>query len=193
MSGDITVISGPTAVGKGTVVSALRRACPQVWVSVSATTRPPRPTERDGFHYLFVSDEEFDDLVANDGLLEWATVHGVHRYGTPKAPVLAAAAEGRPVILEIDLQGARQVRERLPEARSVFLSPPSWGALVDRLVGRGTENVEQMERRLATAKVEMAAASEFDHIVVNEQVSQTVEQLIDLLGLATNSETEGQS
>lgn len=193
MSPAITVLSGPTAVGKGTVVSALRKRRPEVWVSVSATTRPPRPTERDGFHYLFLSDAEFDDLIARNGLLEWATVHGRARYGTPCAPVRAALAQDRPVLLEIDLQGARQVRERLPAARFVFLAPPSWDALVDRLVGRGTEDDEQMRRRLETARIEMEAAREFDHVVVNDELGGTVDQLVDLLGLPTSPYQEGTS
>ena len=192
MTPDITVISGPTAVGKGTVVSALRARCPQVWVSVSATTRPPRRGEVDGVHYLFVSEEEFERLVAEGGLLEWAVVHGRHRYGTPARPVFDAVEAGLPVILEIDLAGARQVRQRVPEASFVFLAPPTWEALVRRLVGRGTENAAQRERRLATARTELAAASEFDHVVVNDQVGKTVDQLVDLLGLCTPT-GEGQS
>jgi guanylate kinase len=129
VSGDVTVVSGPTAVGKGTVVSALRARHPEVWVSVSATTRPARPGEVDGVHYLFVDDAGFDELIETDGLLEWAVVHGQHRYGTPAAPVHAAVAAGRHVILEIDLQGARQVREHLPQARFVFIAPPDSDAL----------------------------------------------------------------
>ena len=190
MRGDITVISGPTAVGKGTVVSALRLRCPQVWVSVSATTRAPRPLERDGVDYLFVSDADFDNLVEHDGLLEWATVHGVHRYGTPAAPVEAAVAAGKHVILEIDLQGARQVRQKLPGVRTVFLEPPSWDVLVDRLVGRGTETEEQRERRLKTAREELAAASEFDYRVVNDDLGCTVDTLVDLLGLPKSAPHE---
>jgi len=182
--GDITVISGPTAVGKGTVVSALKLRCPDVWVSVSATTRSPRPLERDGVDYLFVSNTEFDHLVATDGLLEWAQVHGRDRYGTPVAPVEAAVAAGRRVILEIDLQGARQVKAKLPGVRSIFLEPPSWDVLVSRLVGRGTETSEQRNRRLSTARMELAAASEFDHVVVNEDLGDTVEALVSLLGLS---------
>jgi len=183
--GQITVISGPTAVGKGTVVAALRLRVPDLWVSVSATTRAPRPLERDGVDYLFVSDAEFDELIENEGLLEWATVHGTDRYGTPARPVDAAVAAGRHVILEIDLQGARQVRAKRPEARSIFLAPPSWDVLVERLVGRGTETPEQRTRRLATARMELAAASEFDHVVVNDDLGATVGALVDLLGLAT--------
>lgn len=183
MSGDVTVISGPTAVGKGTVVQALKARHPEVWVSVSATTRPPRPTEIDGVHYHFVSNADFDVLVATDGLLEWATVHGRDRYGTPSAPVEAAVERGERVILEIDLQGARQVRQRLPSARLVFIAPPNWAELVNRLVGRGTETAEQRERRLRTAQVELAAADEFDHVVVNDDLGRAVDDLVSLLGL----------
>lgn len=177
------VVSGPTAVGKGTVVAALRAAHPEVAVSVSATTRPPRPGEIDGHHYYFVNDDQFDDLIASNGLLEWATVHGTHRYGTPRGPVQQAIADGRPVVLEIDLQGARQVRETLPAATQVFLAPPSWEELVSRLRGRGTETPEQMARRLRTARRELAAQAEFDAVVVNDTVERSVEQLVALLGL----------
>jgi len=181
--GDVTVISGPTAVGKGTVVHALSAQHRELWVSVSATTRPPRVGELDGVHYNFVSNADFDQLVATDGLLEWAVVHGLERYGTPAAPVRAAVAAGRRVILEIDLQGARQVRSRMPEARLVFIAPPDEATLRQRLVGRGTETPEQMERRLRTAEAELAAADEFDHIVVNDDLGTTVAELVDLLGL----------
>ena len=136
----LTVLAGPTAVGKGSVAAYVREHHPEVWISVSATTRPRRPGEVDGVHYHFVSDEEFDRLVADDALLEWAVVHRAARYGTPRAPVDEALAAGRPALLEIDLQGARQVRERMPGALFVFLAPPSWDELVSRLVGRGTED-----------------------------------------------------
>lgn len=174
------MVSGPTAVGKGTVVSALSRAHPEIFVSVSATTRAPRPGEVDGVHYLFTSEAEFDELVDTGALLEWAIVHGVHRYGTPRAPVLAALAQGRPAVLEIDLQGARQVRTSWPTARFVFLAPPSWAELGRRLVGRGTESAAQQERRLQTAEAELAAQSEFDHVVVNREVGQAVQELVAL-------------
>ena len=186
MTPGITVISGPAGVGKGTVVQQLKRAHPEVWVSVSATTRPPRPGAVDGVHYLFTSEAEFDDMVANDGLLEWAVVHGRHRYGTPAEPVRAMAAQGRPVILEIDLQGARQVRETLPEARFVFLSPPDWSTLVGRLEGRGTESPDQVARRLETARVELAASEEFDEVIVNDELGDTVAKLVSSLGLQTH-------
>ena len=186
MTGDITVVSGPTAVGKGTVVSLLRRRCPQVWVSISATTRAPRPGEVDGVHYHFTSPEAFRDLIEADALLEWAVVHGRDYYGTPSAPVFEAVADGRHVILEVDVQGARQVKRVLPDARFVFLAPPSFQTLVERLAGRGTETPEQMERRLATAHDEFEAASEFDHVVVNDRLGDTVTQLVGLLGLNDN-------
>jgi guanylate kinase len=179
----LTVVSGPTAVGKGTVVQRLRQEHPEIFVSVSATTRPPRPGEIDGTHYLFVSEAEFDALVAENALLEWAVVHGTHRYGTLKAPVLKALASGRNALLEIDLQGARQVRKTLPEARFVFLAPPSWEELRRRLVGRGTESAAQRERRLETAKAEMVAKDEFDHVIVNGEIGQAVQDLVTLLRL----------
>jgi len=179
----LTVLSGPTAVGKGTVVTRLIQLHPEIFISVSATTRPPRPSEIDGVHYHFVSDDEFDALIAADALLEWAVVHGTHRYGTPRQPVLDALAAGRPALLEIDLQGARQVKASLPEARFVFLAPPSWEELVHRLVGRGTESIAQRERRLQTARAEMAAQAEFDDVVVNAEIDQAVEDLVALVSL----------
>lgn len=185
----LTVVSGPTAVGKGTVVGRLREAHPEVMISVSATTRAPRPGEVDGVHYHFVTPAEFDELAAAGGLLEWAVVHGVHRYGTPRAPVEAAVAAGRRVVLEIDLQGARQVRSSwvgsagTGEAQFVFLAPPDFDELVRRLVGRGTEDEAERERRLATARAELAAAAEFDHVVVNHEVDQAVRDLVALLAL----------
>lgn len=182
-AGGATVISGPTAVGKGTVVRALQASHPEVWVSVSATTRPPRPQEVHGRDYVFLSDAEFDRLVAAGGLLEWAEVHGAARYGTPKAPFEQALASGRPVILEIDLQGARQVKKALPDASFVFIAPPSWQELVRRLQGRGTESATAQQQRLQTARAEMAAMDEFDHVVVNADVRQAVEDLVSLLGL----------
>ena len=183
MTGRLTVLAGPTAVGKGTVAAYVREHHPEVWISVSATTRRRRPGEQDGVHYHFVDDEEFDRLVADDALLEWAVVHRGARYGTPRGPVEESLAQGRPALLEIDLQGARQVRERMPEARFVFLAPPSWDELVRRLVGRGTETEEQRERRLATARRELASASEFDHVIVNGEVGQAVADLVALTRL----------
>lgn len=173
----LVVLAGPTAVGKGTLVRALRERHPGVWVSISATTRAPRPGEVDGVAYHFVTDAEFDRMIAADELLEWAVVHGVHRYGTPRAPVEAHLASGTPSILEIDLQGARQVREAMPEALFVFVEPPSWEALVHRLEGRGTEGEEERSRRLETARAELAAASEFDVILVNDDLDIAVAEL----------------
>jgi guanylate kinase len=177
----LTVLAGPTAVGKGTVTAWIREHHPEVWISVSATTRAPRPGEVDGRHYHFCSDEHFDDLIARDQLLEWAVVHGRARYGTPRQPVLDALAAGRLALLEIDLQGARQVRTRMPDARFVFLAPPSWDELVSRLVGRGTEGPEERKRRLVTAREELAAQSEFDETVVNVSIPQAAAELIALM------------
>lgn len=179
----LTVLAGPTAVGKGTVAAHIRDHHPEVWISVSATTRPRRPGELDGVHYHFVSDEEFDRLVAEDRLLEWAVVHRKARYGTPRGPVEKALAEGRPALLEIDLQGARQVREKMPDARLVFLAPPSWEELVSRLVGRGTEDEVERTRRLETAREELAAESEFDAVVVNHEIPAASEELVGLMRL----------
>lgn len=182
-SAPVTVLAGPTAVGKGTVSAAIRARYPEIWLSVSATTRPPRPGEVDGVHYRFVSEEEFTSLVESGQMLEWAVVHGRNKYGTPRGPVEQKVAEGRPVLLEIDLAGARQVRETLPEARFVFLAPPDWDTLVDRLVGRGTEDAEERERRLATARVELAAEDEFDVTIVNDTVDRAADALARLLGV----------
>lgn len=179
----LTVLAGPTAVGKGTVSASIRARYPQIWLSVSATTRPPRPGEVDGVHYYFVSEDEFTRLVESDQMLEWAVVHGYHRYGTPRAPVDRAVAAGHSVLLEIDLAGARQVRANLPEARFVFLAPPDWDTLVARLLGRGTETAEERERRLATARVELAAESEFDVTIVNDRVERAADELAELLGV----------
>ncbi|HQV90685.1 MAG TPA: guanylate kinase [Phycicoccus sp.] len=178
----LTVLAGPTAVGKGTLAAYVREHHPEVWLSVSATTRKPRPGEVDGVHYHFVTTERFDDLVADGDMLEWAVVHGRAKYGTPRWPVEAALAAGRPALLEIDLQGARQVRESMPEALFVFLAPPSWDELVRRLVGRGTEDEAERTRRLDTAKVELAAASEFDVTIVNDDVRRAAEELVSWMG-----------
>lgn len=180
----LTVLAGPTAVGKGTVSTYIRDNYPQVWLSVSATTRPARPGEVDGVHYFFVSNEEFDDLVASGQMLEWALVHGRNRYGTLRRTVDAAMADGKSVLLEIDLQGARQVKESMPEANFVFLTPPSWDEMVRRLVGRGTETEQEQQQRLETAKLELAAEPEFDHTVVNDSVQRAADELVSLMGLS---------
>lgn len=179
----LVVLAGPTAVGKGTVAAAVRERHPAVWISVSATTRAPRPGEEHGLHYWFVTDQEFDRMIDEGELLEWAVVHGAARYGTPRGPVAEALAAGHLALLEIDLQGARQVRRTMPEALFVFLKPPSWEELVRRLVGRGTESPAQRERRLETAREELAAEGEFDVTVVNHEVHDAADQLVALMML----------
>ena len=176
----LLVLAGPTAVGKGTVAAYIRDNNPEIHLSVSATTRAPRPGEIDGVHYYFVDDAEFDRLIADGELLEYAVVHNRSRYGTPRAPIDAALAEGKTVLLEIDLQGARQVRAAEPAATLIFLLPPSWDELVHRLVGRGTEGAEERARRLRTAKVELAAQNEFDHLIVNEDVATAAREVVEL-------------
>lgn len=181
----LTVLAGPTAVGKGTVAADVRARYPEVWLSVSVTTRAPRPGEVDGVHYHFVSGAEFDRMIESDEFLEWAVVHGRHRYGTPRGPVLARLAARAPALLEIDLAGARQVRAVMPGAQFVFLAPPSWAELERRLLGRGTEGPQERALRLATARVEMAASSEFDHVIVNDDVHRAADELVTVMGLPT--------
>jgi guanylate kinase len=176
------VLSGPSAVGKSTVVAHMRAQHPDVWLSVSATTRHPRPGEIDGRHYRFVDQVGFDKLLANGELLEWAEFAG-NRYGTPRQPLLDRLAAGVPTLLEIDVQGARQVRRSMPEALLVFLAPPSWDELVRRLVGRGTENAEVRERRLTAAREELAAEGEFDLTLVNTSVEEVARELLTLMGV----------
>ena len=179
----LVVLAGPTAVGKGTVSRYIREHYPNVLLSISATTRAPRPGEIDGEHYYFVSDAQFDEMIARGEFLEWATVHNASRYGTPRPPIDAALAAGKSVLLEIDLQGARAVRTEMPEALLVFLLPPSWEELVRRLVGRGTEDAAEQARRLETAKVEMRAQDEFDVKVVNREVGQAAAEVVELLAV----------
>ncbi|SDU69610.1 guanylate kinase [Jiangella alkaliphila] len=177
----VIVLSGPTAVGKTTVVKKLRAAHPELWISVSTTTRPPRPREIDGEHYHFVDDPTFDKMIELGEFLEWAVVHKRAKYGTPRGPVERALANGHSVLLEIDLQGARQVREAIPDALFVFLAPPSWDELVRRLIGRGTETEAERERRLTTAREELAAEAEFDVTLVNTDVETVCEELVTLM------------
>jgi guanylate kinase len=180
MPSRLTVLSGPSGVGKGTVVAAIRERYPHIWVSVSCTTRAPRPGERDGVEYRFVSRDEFGRMVEAGELLEYAEFAG-NLYGTPRQPVLDHLAAGTPALLEIELQGARQVRASLPEAFLVFLAPPSWAELERRLVGRGTESPAVIEARLARAAVEMAAEPEFDAVVVNDDVGHAAAELVGLI------------
>jgi guanylate kinase len=180
--GRLVVLAGPSGVGKSSVVRELRTLCPDLWFSVSATTREQRPGEVDGRDYHFVSRAEFDRMVAAGELLEWAEIHGgMHRSGTPRAPVEDRLAAGRPALVEVDLQGARALRAAAPEALLVFLAPPSWDDLVERLTGRGTEPPEVVDRRLRTAKEEIAAQDEFDAVVVNTDVRTAARDLLTLL------------
>lgn len=181
MTNQLIVLAGPTAVGKGTVVKHILEHYPNVHLSVSATTREPRPGEVEGQSYFFLSHEQFDAMIAAGDMLEYAVVHGQNKYGTPKQPVLAALASGKQVILEIDIQGARQVKQSMPEAKLVFIAPPSWDELVKRLQGRGTETSEEQARRLETAKLELASQSEFDYVVINDEVARCASEVVDLM------------
>ena len=181
--GRLYVLSGPSGVGKSTVLAALRRDVPQLWYSVSATTRPPRPGEVHGVNYYFVSVDEFADLVADGQMLEHAFFAGNH-YGTPRKPVQDHLDAGRDVLLEIDVQGARQVRAAGDLGRAavlVFLAPPSFDELARRLVGRGTEDAAATAARLAAARSELAAEPEFDHTLVNTSVPAAAAGLVALL------------
>jgi guanylate kinase len=181
-AGRVVVLSGPSAVGKSTVVRCLRERIPDLHFSVSVTTRAPRPGEVDGVDYHFVTAERFQQLIDDGALLEWADIHGgLHRSGTLAQPVRDATAAGHPVLIEVDLAGARAVKKAMPEAITVFLAPPSWEDLQARLVGRGTETPEVIRRRLDTARAELAAQGDFDEVVVNDRLESACSQLVSLL------------
>jgi guanylate kinase len=176
--GKLIVLSGPGGVGKSTITKALADH-PDFWVSVSATTRTPRSGERDGVDYFYISNEEFDRRISNNEFLEWAEFAG-SKYGTPASAVKEKLQQGLNVILEIEIDGARQVRKSSPDAKLVFISPPSWEELVKRLEGRGTDSEERRAERLALAQEEMAAQNEFDYVVVNDQLERVIAQLVSL-------------
>jgi guanylate kinase len=178
----VVVLSGPSAVGKSTVVKCLRERIPNLHFSVSATTRAARPGEVDGVDYHFVSPTRFQQLIDEGALLEWAEIHGgLQRSGTLAQPVRDATAAGLPVLIEVDLAGARAIKKALPEAVAVFLAPPSWDDLESRLIGRGTETPEAIRRRLDTARTELAAQGDFDEVVVNSRLEYACSELVSLL------------
>jgi guanylate kinase len=181
-AGRVVVLSGPSGVGKSALVGCLRDQIPNLHFSVSATTRAPRPGEVDGVDYHFVSSARFQQLIDDGDLLEWAEIHGgLQRSGTLAEPVRTATAAGLPVLIEVDLAGARAVKRAMPEATTVFVAPPSWADLEARLTGRGTETPEAISRRLATARIELAAQDDFDHVVVNSQLESACAELVSLL------------
>ncbi|KHO29411.1 guanylate kinase [Corynebacterium minutissimum] len=180
--GRLVVLAGPSAVGKSTVVSRLRDDVENLYFSVSMTTRQPRPGETDGVDYFFVTPEVFQERIDAGDMLEWAEIHGgLQRSGTPAQPVQEALQAGRPVLVEVDLAGARNVKAAMPEAETVFLAPPSWDVLVERLTGRGTEPQDVIDRRLQTAETELAAQKEFDHVVVNNELDEAVTAISAIL------------
>ena len=180
--GRLVVLAGPSAVGKSTVVQRLRKEVEDLYFSVSMTTRDPRPGEVDGKDYFFVSPKSFQDRIDAGEMLEWADIHGgLQRSGTPAAPVREALDAGRPVLVEVDLAGARNIKEIMPEAVTVFLAPPSWEVLVERLTGRATETDDVIARRLQTARAELAAQDEFDDVIVNNDLDEAVQGISDIL------------
>lgn len=176
LSGRLIVLAGPSGVGKGTLLKHLRQRHPEIRVSVSATTRRPRPGETDGQHYYFISQDQFDAMISRGELLEWAEFAGNY-YGTPKGPIAAAIAQGQRVILEIELVGARQIRENFPDAKQIFLCPPDADSLEARIRSRGQDSEAAIARRLARAKAELAAAHEFDQQIVNDSLDMALAEL----------------
>ena len=185
-SGKLTLITGPSGVGKGTLVNQLMERHPNIWLSVSATTRTPRSGEQEGVQYFFHSRDRFDALVAGGGFLEWAEFAG-NCYGTPRQPVEERMAEGRPVLLEIELEGARQVRRSFPEGFQIFLAPPSFEELERRIRGRGTDSEEAIQRRLSRARDELKAQAEFDAVVVNDNLDSALQQIERYMGLSSGA------
>ena len=183
--GRLIVLCGPAGVGKGTALGRVREQHPEIWLSVSATTRQPRPGEVDGVNYFFMPEQEFLDKEAAGEFLETADVFGLAHYGTPVKPVVEHLERNIPVILEIDIQGARSVKQRAGElgieVMTVFIAPPSFEELERRLIGRGTETPEQQAKRLETAKIELAAESEFDKVIVNNVVDEAADELWNLI------------
>ncbi|MBO4364948.1 MAG: guanylate kinase [Eggerthellaceae bacterium] len=175
--GNLFVISGPSGAGKGTLVARVLERVENAWVSVSATTRQPRPGEVDGVHYFFLSDDQFSELVEQDGFLEWAQVFS-NRYGTPVAKVQERMAQGCQVILEIDVQGAFQVKEKMPQAHLVFIDPPSYEVLEARLRGRGTETDDVIAQRLETALLELSQKDKYDYVLVNDNLEAAADELV---------------
>ncbi|AMA00299.1 guanylate kinase [Corynebacterium glutamicum] len=180
--GRLVILAGPSAVGKSTVVDRLRNDVPNLYFSVSMTTRAPRPGEVDGRDYFYVTAQEFQDKIDCGEMLEWADIHGgLQRSGTPAGPVNEARQNGRPVLVEVDLAGARNIASLIPDAETIFLAPPSWEVLVERLTGRGTESEDVIARRLETAREELAAQSEFKHVIINDDVDTAVKAIEDVL------------
>ncbi len=183
----LTVITGPSGVGKGTLVKQLLQRHKEIWLSVSATTRTPREGEKEGTHYYFLNDAQFNDLVKANGFLEWANFAG-NSYGTPIKPVKAQLLVGRPVLLEIELEGARLVRKSFPEAFQIFLTPPNFEELEKRIRGRGTDTQEAIQKRLIRAKEELRFQDEFDAIIVNDDISIALDKIEKLMGLSNEEE-----
>ena len=180
MSAHLVVLAGPSGVGKSSVIEEALRQAPNTWLSVSATTRAPRPGEVDGVNYFYVSDEQFDQMIEENQLLEWANYAG-NRYGTPRAAVEEKLSAGTPVLLEIEVQGAKQIREAMPEALLVFLEPPTWADLEARLAGRGTESQTQVQARLDAALKELESKGFFDQVIVNDEVIRAASELVQYL------------